>query len=184
METNTSNGFKNQLILTPLEMCDISNEIIDDVIDSLEIDFTKYIYEFLVYPIDLESDINIGNILESKLDDKYYSVRGEKKKLELLYNNIKTFYKTYELFDLSKERLSKIYKGKEINIFNILELAFYEGISINELCEGVDEVKDRQLILDEKVKYLLHKGYNYSQIGKIMKVGHQVIKNIISGIYS
>ena len=79
---------------------------------------------------------------------------------------------------------SKDYIGKELNIFNILELAFYEGISIKELCEGVSETLNRQLIFDKEVKDLFNRGYSYTQIGNNMKVRHQVIKNIISGRYS
>ena len=101
------------------------------------------------------------------------------KKLPLIYPN-ELFYSF-----LSRAYMqSGIGSASEFNTFDILLIAFFEGISSSELCDGIRVSGNRTEVFDNKVKKLYEEGHNYTQISKILNVNHETIRKIILGIYN
>ena len=180
LNTELVNGCKNQMTLKPLEVCEL-NEIVDYVSDeSIEFMVSKYIYDFLMCDFTLESNIDFAKLLENKLDSKYFlSERCKRKNLDLLYDDIKEFYKDYELFNISKRRLAAILRGIEYNSFDILLISFFEGLTVNEICNIVLDDKTRSEEFDKKVIKLYDDGNSYLKISQIMDVDKETIRKII-----
>ena len=61
-----------------------------------------------------------------KLDDKYFSPRGEQKDLNKIFDDISTFYKDLPSYNLTKARLATIYRDEYLNVFNIYLIGLFE----------------------------------------------------------
>lgn len=184
LETKIFYGCKNQLILTPLEVCELEDKIEEVAVDSIEFRFSKYIYDFISCKFSFNSNIGFEKLLTDRLDDKYFlSSRRKRKDLDLIYDDLKEFYEGYEFFNISRRRLAAILRGIEYNTFDILLVAFFEGIRVEELCNITIEGKDRSDEFDKKVRKLYEEGHNYMQISKIMKIDKETVRKIILGAY-
>lgn len=180
LETKIFYGSKNQLILTPLEVRELENKVEEVPIDSIEFRFSKYIYGFLTNDFKTESNVGFEKLLTDRLDDKYFlSVRRKRKDLDLIYDDLKKFYEGYELFSISRRRLAAILRGVEYNTFDILLVAFFEGIRVEELCNLVDTKVDKTEEFDKKVIKLYDDGNSYLKISQIMDVDKETIRKII-----
>ena len=180
LETKIFYGCKNQLILTPLEVCELDDKVEEVPIDSIEYKFSKYIYEFFIYDFNIESNVGFEKILTDRLDDKYFlSARRERKNLDLIYEDILKFYEGYELFSISRRRLAAILRGIEYNTFDILLIAFFEGIRVDELCNLVNINNDKREEFDKKVIKLYDDGNSYLKISQIMDVNKETVRKII-----
>ena len=180
LETKIFYGCKNQLILTPLEVCELDNKVEEVPIDSIELRFSKYIYEFLIYDFKIETNVGFEKLLTDRLDDKYFlSARRERKNLDLIYEDILKFYEGYELFSISRRRLAAILRGIEYNTFDILLIAFFEGIRVDELCNLVNINNDKSEEFDKKVIKLYDDGNSYLKISQIMDVDKETVRKII-----
>ena len=94
-------------------------------------------------------------LITDRLDNKYFlSIRRKRKDLDLIYEDLKKFYEEYELFSISRRRLATILRGIEYNTFDILLIAFFEGIRIDELCNLVNNKVDNAEEFDKKVDQL------------------------------
>ncbi len=158
-------------------------ELVDDLVftesDAMSVIIAKYAVNVLRNPVDMNNKYLIGDYLSSKLSDKYFSKRGQRKKLDLLFNDLTNYYNGY---DLSKSMIANIYVNKEINIYAILLLAIFERITEEELT-NIIEVTNRVNEFEDEVWALFNKGYNREQISKILKVNRRTIQNIIAGNY-
>lgn len=180
LETKIFYGCKNQLILTPLEVCELDNKVEEVPIDSIELRFSKNIYEFLIYDFKIETNVGFEKLLTDRLDDKYFlSARRERKNLDLIYEDILKFYEGYELFSISRRRLAAILRGIEYNTFDILLIAFFEGIRVDELCNLVNINNDKSEEFDKKVIKLYDDGNSYLKISQIMDVDKETVRKII-----
>lgn len=180
LETKIFYGCKNQLILTPLEVCELDNKVEEVPIDSIELRFSKYIYEFLIYDFKIETNVGFEKLLTDRLDDKYFlSARRERKNLDLIYEDILKFYEGYELFIISRRRLAAILRGIEYNTFDILLIAFFEGIRVDELCNLVNINNDKSEEFDKKVIKLYDDGNSYLKISQIMDVDKETVRKTI-----
>ena len=173
-------GCKNQLILTPLEVCELENKVEEVPIDSIEFRFSKYIYEFLKYEFNVNSNVGFEKLLTDRLDDNYFlSARRERKNLDLIYEDLAKFYEGYELFSMSRRRLAAILRGIEYNTFDILLISFFEGIRADELCNLVNINSDKSEEFDKKVIELHTEGNSYLKISQMMNVDKETIRKII-----
>lgn len=112
--------------LIPLELVveDLSTEYIDK--DDINIKVVKYNVKSLLDNIDINSDDNIGDDLSRSLDKKYYRDKY-RKNCEKILEDLKVFYKDLDYNDLSKDRISWIYRNIFINTYDINLLIIFNN---------------------------------------------------------
>ena len=97
----------------------------------------------------------------------------------MIYEDILKFYEGYELFIISRRRLAAILRGIEYNTFDILLIAFFEGIRVDELCNLVNINNDKSEEFDKKVIKLYDDGNSYLKISQIMDVDKETVRKTI-----
>lgn len=112
--------------LIPLELVveDLSTEYIDK--DDINIKVVKYNVKSLLDNIDINSDDNIGDDLSRSLDKKYYRDKY-RKNCEKILEDLRVFYKDLDYNDLSKDRISWIYRNIFINTYDINLLIIFNN---------------------------------------------------------
>lgn len=112
--------------LIPLELVveDLSTEYIDK--DDINIKVVKYNVKSLLDDIDINSDDNIGDDLSRCLDKKYYKDKY-RRNCEKILEDLKVFYKNLDYNDLSKDRISWIYRNVFINTYDINLLIIFNN---------------------------------------------------------
>ena len=75
--------------------------------------------------------------------------------------------------------MAAILRGIEYNTFDILLVAFFEGIRVDELCNLVNINNDKSEKFDQKVIKLYEEGNSYLKISQMMNVDKETIRQII-----
>ena len=96
-----------------------------------EIEFTQYVLDVFHKPIDVENDYDIGTYLHSKLASVYKNSSGIIRNMERLYRDYTKFYDGMPI--MTQTYMQKIYNGHNFDNFFVLQLAFFEGISVTEI---------------------------------------------------
>ena len=96
-----------------------------------EMAFTKYVIDVFNTSIDIETNFNIGTYLQSHIPSKYQDKTG-------LMTDISKFYSAYAAFydglpAIPKTYMQKIFNGYIYDTYYILQLAFFEGLSVHEI---------------------------------------------------
>lgn len=129
-----------------------SEELIDkfdvEIYDKTNINVivSKYIYNLFKEPMKYDVEGSVGKYLTSKLNDKYLSIRYKRKNLDSLYDDFKEYYKELNGFNISKNRLSRIYSGtcKNMNLIKTstvhLNMQQFFGMQFLVRCETRDEI--------------------------------------------
>ena len=181
ISTKKDNSQSHDSTLWPLE------ELVDsvEVNKANEIDeiIAKYIYNSLKEDVDFNNDNPIGSYLVERLNDKYFSPRGEQKDLDGLLKDLREFYRDFSEFNVTKGRLATIYRNEYINVFDIYLIALFEGITVKELCAFKQAKKTRYELFDDKVRELKKAGKTQAQIASILKVNHEVVRQVLLGTY-
>ena len=151
--------------------------------ESIDFRITKYITEVFNQPLDLTTELIIGNYLSNKLDDKYISPRGEQRNLEPLFEDIKAFYFKAQNFKLSKKTLGLIYRGLYYNPYEILLVSMFQNISPWTLCSYAGSSKPRHLRFDQTVRKLYQNGQTMHKIANTLHVNHEVVRQVLMGTY-
>lgn len=116
-----------------------------------EIEFTQYVLEVFRQPVDTKTDFNVGTYLQSKLPEKY-------KNKSCLLCHVSQFYDDYTRFYngmpvMSKTYLQKIFNGYMFDVYYILQLAFFLGISVYD----ITHISAQRREYDELYKHLAEK---------------------------
>ena len=153
--------------------------------DNINIKVARYIYEFLHTAPNYDNDIPIGLFLRSKLEGtEYMSTRGKQiKNLNQLLSDITEFYKDLEYFELSRWRLCHILMGSYINVYDILLIAYFLHISIQDLINPSLPQKSQLEQFDLTVNEMFMNGMNYMDIARTLKTDKEVIRQVILGKY-
>lgn len=181
INTKKENSRSHDSTLWPLEEL-IESTRIKKVSDK-EIEISRYVCESLSQKIDFYNDDQIGSYLVERLNDKYFSPRGEQKDLNKIMSDLKEFYRGFRGFNITKGRLATIYRNEYINVFDIYLIALFEGISTEDLSKFKQAKKTRYELFDDKVRELKRLGKTQAQIASILKVNHEVIRQILLGTY-
>ena len=167
--------------LIPLEL--VIDSLKEIPTDKKTLAIERYAVEVFKSPIDLEDETPIGDYLEIKLNNKYFSPRGEKKNSSQLFKDLKDFYSDYRGFDITLARLKTIYKNVFFNAFDIILIAKFEKIQPNVLCKAKPSFKKRYELFDEEVCRLRKSGMKCIQIAKVLKVNKEIVRKILLGKY-
>lgn len=96
------------------------------------VNFIRYVIEVFKQPVDMKSDVLIGSFLRSKLDDKYQSPSKMKVYSAKLYEDYCKFFREIEE-PMAFGPFCKIYNNYSLNHYRICQLAYFQGISVENL---------------------------------------------------
>lgn len=169
--------------LIPLELVveDLSTEYIDK--DDINIKVVKYNVDCLNEDIDFDNDKDLSEYLSLNLEDKYISLRGERRYCSLILKDLKEQFNKLEVNKITKDRIGWIFRGSYYATYDVLLLSLFENIDIKDLCrfEGRRRISTKEF--DDKVRKLYNEGRSYNSLGKEFGVNKEVIRKIILGTY-
>lgn len=157
-----------------------------DTLDESDINirFAKYVVDFLRAKQNYKNNIPIGIYLGSKLEGtKYLSPRGGQKNLDVLLSDMELFYRGYKGWDITKPRLATIFRDSFINIIDILLIAYFIGITADELQHPSLPPTTQTERFDFRVRELSQQGYKASEIASMMSVNKEVVRQVLMGKY-
>ena len=173
--------------LVPAEIVIPENGVVVQVnTNQKEYEISKFIQDSFLHPFDFTNATPMGKFLHGKLSGtQYLSKRGGAKRITELFNDITNFYSDLELCRIEKFwHLEQIFTGRRYYLSDIALLAYYLGISMDELMNPVMEVDDLTKQFDMQVMKLHSEGLNYMQIAKQLGASYDVVKAIGLGHYN
>ena len=149
----------------------------------LEINIVNYINSVFNLALDFKSKVNIGDFLHTKMENtKYLSLRGKQRNMELLCNDFNDYYEDIN-FTLEQWQLQKIFNNNRHKPYEILLLAYFLNIPIEEL-EKLKLPKTAQYQnFDSRIIEMHNKGLNYAKIARTLGASYDVVKAIGEGRY-
>lgn len=96
-----------------------------------EIDFTEYVLEVFKKPINLEVDYTVGIFLNSRLHSNYKNKSKIIRNMTRLYEDYLKYYD--DMPTMSETYMQKIFNGNIFDAYYILQLAYFEGISVFDI---------------------------------------------------
>jgi hypothetical protein len=149
--------------------------------ENINFRIAQYITEVFNEPLDVETELIIGNYLSNKLDDKYISPRGEQRNLEILFEDLKVFYKDAHNFNTTKRDLAYIFRSLSHTPYNILLVALFQRISPFDFANYLGTSIPRHEIFDQRVRSLSQEGLSMHRIAQILNVNHEVVRQVLLG---
>lgn len=116
-----------------------------------EIQFTQYVLDVFRQSIDTQTDFSISAFLHSKLKPEYKNSSGIIRNMERLYSDYLKYYEGMPV--MSKTYMQKIFNGYFYDVYYILQLAFFMGISVHDITHIPYQSKE----CDELYKHLADK---------------------------
>lgn len=116
-----------------------------------ELEFTQYVSEVFRQPVDLKNDYSTGAFLHSKLADIYKNKSGILRNIALLYEDYLKFYEGFPT--MTQSYMQKIFNGYIYDVYYILQLAFFMGISVYDITHLPSQRRE----YDELYKHLADK---------------------------
>lgn len=98
-----------------------------------EIEFARYVIDVFNTPIDLKTDFDIGSYLQSQIPPEYKNKSGLTTDINKFYSDYATFYKG--LSTIPRTYMQKIFNGYIYDTYYILQLAFFEGVSVTQITD-------------------------------------------------
>jgi hypothetical protein len=130
--------------------------------NSRETDFTQYVLEVFRQLIDTKTDFNVGTYLQSKLPEKYKNKSGLMCHISQFYDDYTRFYDGMTV--MSKSYMQKIFNGYMFDVYYILQIAFFIGVSV---CD-ITHIPSQRREYDELCKRLAEKhNLDYSVVADI-----------------
>ena len=151
--------------------------------ENINFRIAQYITEVFNHPLELTKELIIGNYLSNKLDDKYISPRGEQRNLEILFEDLKVFYKDAHNFNTTKRDLAYIFRSLSHTPYNILLVALFQRISPFDFANYLGTSIPRHEIFDQRVRSLSQEGLSMHRIAQILNVNHEVVRQVLLGTY-
>lgn len=155
----------SRLFVAETEIKDIKPEFVGDC---LELQFAQYMTEVFHAPIVMDNEVGIGDFLNSKLEGtKYLSVRGKMRNISLLFEEFRKFYGELPQQGITKlSQMQKIFTGYRYNFYEICQMAFFLGISADELVNPKLPEKSQTERFNEKVAELYYAGLGSHRIAR------------------
>ncbi|MCM1224422.1 MAG: TniQ family protein, partial [Lachnospiraceae bacterium] len=166
----------------------VAEEKIDDmepetVKDGLEFTFAKYMADAFHRPICFDNDVPVGEFLRSRLvGTKYMSARGMQMQTSILVDDIMGFYKeiqkqvspdinaaggnAFSPCITQKHHIQHILTGKCSDFYKICQLAFFLGITVDELVNPEIPKINQTMIFDNQVRELYAQGLGCYRIAR------------------
>ena len=153
--------------------------------NELECEVAEYVFSVFKSDVDMETDINIGDFLHSRMSNtKYLSKRGEQRNITLLHKDFADHYKDMpgnwftELW-----QLQKVFTNYRFNMYEICLIALFLNIPYQDLVNMNLPQKTQQQLFDEEILRLHKSGLKYTEIAKRLNASYDVVKAIGEGKY-
>ena len=163
--------------LKPRVICDVSYA--NDDINYL---VSKYIYRVFKEKIAIDNDVLISDYLTSLLDrTQCVDNSCTKKNIIKLTSDISLFYKDLSIKNFKPYRICGVYRGTNLNPYDILLISFFHGVKPKELAllELPKEAIRRPIM--RRVYDLYNQGYEVFQIASVVHRKEEQIQKIIAG---
>jgi len=161
---------------------------LEEAIDSLEIEIcenetelnlTNYISDVFQTSVDFESDVLAGDFLNSRLSEKYFSVRGQAHNIELLNKDLQEYYRSLPDNSFSEPWVIQIIlANRRLNPTEICKAAMFLDIPVAELTRMKLPEKSQKQLFNEKVYALREQGMKYSHIAKRLGTTIETVTSI------
>lgn len=99
--------------------------------DEKELEFTQYVMDVMKEPLDLEGSLPIGKFLHSKLGSEYVSESGLVRNTGRLHQDYVKFFDGMPVMNVTY--LDEIFDGRYFDVYFILQIAFFLGLSVEEI---------------------------------------------------
>lgn len=149
----------------------------------INVQVARYIQHVQEQPLNFDTHTLVGDYLTNNLKSPYVSPRGEQRNLVELEMDMADYFKELGYYDLTKQRLAYLFRNQSFNPYHVMLTAIFEGISPQDLCTFAGYTEQKTVIFDRKVRELSQQGKGCYEIGRIMKVNHEVIRQILMGNY-
>jgi len=150
----------------------------------LELRLSQYVIDILHTKIDIENRTPLGEFIHSKLiGTKYVTPRGQVRKLQLLYDDLKEFYNDTNYKVPTKMNIQEIFLNKNYSLLHICMLAMFLNIKQKEIVNRKLSSKSYTELFDDKVQELYNSGMTFKQVAKELNASEGVIKSSYHGDY-
>ena len=105
-----------------------------------EMEFTQYVLDVFSCSVDVETDFNIGTFLHSKLPQKYKNKSGLMCRISQFYEDCAKFFDGMPI--MSKTYMQKIFNGYMFDVYYILQIAFFIGVSVYDITHIPSQSKE------------------------------------------
>lgn len=186
VDTAIPNTKQRSCIMMPLEQIIAENDIGETVeyeADNINVRVAKYIDEVIHQPFNVNAETLISDYLTVKLEEPYVSPRGEQRNLVEFNRDMTIYFDGLRVYDITKQRLAHIFRNNSFNPYDILLTAMFEGIMPKDLCSYEGYTEPKHISFDRKIREFRGQGKSVCEIGKIMGVGHEVVRKVLLGVY-
>lgn len=105
-----------------------------------EIEFTQYVLEVFRQPVDIQTDFSINTFLHAKLKPEYKNESGIIRNMKRLYEDYTSFYDGMPV--MSQTYMQKIFNGYMYDVYYILQIAFFLGVSVYDITHIPSQSKE------------------------------------------
>ena len=158
------------------EIRDMEPEFVED---GLELQFAQYLTDVFKKPVCMDNAVAIGEFLNSRLEGSpYLSARGMMRNASLLFGDLMEFYKSLPVQGLtSLSQMQKIFTGYQWDFYEVCQIAFFLGISADEMADPKLPEKSQTERFNEKVAALYKSGMGCNRIANEMGCSPSTVKN-------
>ena len=155
------------------------NEAVSNGTD-IEQRLAKYMASVFQGDVDMQSDIDVGDFIHSRMEGtKYCSRRGEQRNMLLFHKSFSDYYANLpdncftELW-----QIQKVLTNERLNFNEICMLAMLLGITAEELSHMKLPEKSQQELFDEEIHTLHNRGMKYPDIAQALGASYNIVKAI------
>ena len=160
--------------------------------DNVELVQNDIAYELAEYmaavfqsDLDMDSDVDIGEFLHSRMiGTKYLSARGKKRYMELLYRDFISYYEKLPENRITELwQLQKIFTNDRSNFVDVCLLAYFLKVPVDDLVNTKVPNVPQDEFFDFEIKRLHDNGLKYPEIAKRLGMSYDFVKMIGNGRY-
>ena len=154
------------------------DEEADFNVTELERNVARYIVDVFHMPMDFGNEVDVGKYLHSTMEyTKYVMERGLKRKMVEIHKDFIAFYKDLPNNPITEQwHLESVFLNRNMNIYDVCLVAFFLGVSVQDLTTMELPKIAQSKIYDARVKELHAQGLNYRQIADEMNTSYDLVK--------
>ena len=140
----------------------------------------EYVAKVFQADMDISGHVPVSQFLHVKMaGTRYLSVRGEQKNIQLLYDDLKIFYKDLRVQGITGLwQMEKVFTSYRFNTFEICQIAMFLGVPTEELVKMELPQKPPKQLFDEKVIQMCNKGIGINQIARELGVSSRTVRMV------